>query len=371
MAFFSNLLIITPQVVGVLLLATVLASATAVRLLLQHRPRQALPAAVLALLLLPATAADAVNAHFQYFPRVADVVNISTWPTAARTVLTTSRGRFPEGTVVELPLPGPVSGFGTHTALAYLPPQYFTEPARRFPVVYLLHGSPGAPVDWFRAARAAAAGRSVADLGAPVILVAPRASRGWSDDSECVDRPTERVETYLIDDVVPGVDRLLRTLPRRTSRAVVGNSAGGFCALNLGLRHRDVFSGIGDLSGYDHPTYDGGMVGLFGRRRDLAGLVASETPSVYAPHLTASPRMWVWLDSGRADVLPLRELRRLEGVLRRDGESVQLKVRPGGHEYGVWRPALADSLGWLARQLQQGPPSVGQAARRTGRTAAE
>lgn len=352
LGFVSNLLIITPQVVGSLLLAALLAGGTAVRLLRQHRLRLATPAALLTLLLLPVTAADVVNAHFQYLPRVADVVDVPTWPTAARTALVATSGRHPQGAVVELPLPGPASGFGTHTGLVYLPPEYFTQPFRRFPVVYLVHGSPGAPVDWFRAARAAAAGWAVARAGAPVILVAPRASRSWTDDSECVDRPTERIETYLVVDVVADVDRLLRTMPSRTGRAIVGNSAGGFCALNLGLRHRDVYSGIGDLSGYDHPTYDGGMAGLFGRRPDLAAAVAAETPAVYAPRLTRSPRMLVWLDSGRADAMPLREVTRLATVLLRDGEVVVLKARPGGHDYGVWRPALADCLGWLASQLQ-------------------
>jgi len=155
---------------------------------------------------------------------------------------------------------------------------------------------------------------------------------------------------------VTDVDAQLRTVPARSARALVGNSAGGFCALNLGLRHRDVFAGIGDLSGYDHPTYDAGMVGLFGRRRDLAATVLAETPSAYAPRLASTPRMLVWLDSGRGDPLPMREVSRLARVLSRDGEAVVLRVRPGGHDYGVWRPALADSLDWLASQLQPRSP---------------
>jgi enterochelin esterase-like enzyme len=353
-AFLGDLLVITPQVVGCLLLAALLSLLGTVRLVRRHHLRLALPAGLLALVLTPAAAADVVNAHFQYLPRVADVVNSPTWPTAQPSVLLrrpTASHPQPLGAVVQLAIPGPLSGFGVHTAYVYLPPQYFTAPLQHFPVVYLLHGSPGAPVDWFRAARAAEAGLAVARAGEPVILVAPRASRSWTDDSECVNRPSEHVETYLAYDVPAGVDRMLRTIPTRAARAVVGNSAGGFCALNIGLRHREVFSGIADLSGYDHPTFTGGLSRLFGRSPRLAATVAAESPRSYVPLLRPEPRMHIWLDTGRSDGLPRRELRRLASSLAAVGQSVQYVERPGGHEYGVWRPALAQSLRWLAVRL--------------------
>ena len=352
LSFIGNVLVITPQVVGLLLLAGVAALVATVRLRHRRRSRPAAVAGLLAVLLVAATAADVVNAHYEYLPRVADLVDVSTWPTASLPAATLVGHRAltprPHGAVIQLPLPGSTSGFGTHTAYVYLPPQYFSEPSRRFPVLYLLHGSPGAPIDWFRAARAASAGLAAARAGFPVILVAPRASRSWSDDSECVDRPHERVESYLTVDVVTDVDRELRTVRSRSARGLIGNSAGGFCALDLGLRHRDAFAGIGDLSGYDHPTYAGGMAALFGPGPGLAATVAAHDPSRYARHLAPRPRMWVWLDTGRGDAAPRREIRRIERLLTADGQVAVLHERPGGHDYGVWRPALADSVLWLA-----------------------
>ncbi len=239
-----------------------------------------------------ATVADFVNAHYEFLPRVADVVGVRTWPTASlkQVVQPTSRGvQHPRGAVVSVPLPGTTSGFGDPAALVYFPPQYFTEPTRRFPVVYLLHGSPGAPIDWFRAARASDAGYAVARAGQPVLLVAPRASHSWTDDSECVDRPTEHVATYVVKDVVRDIDARFRTIPKRAARAVAGNSAGGYCALNLGLRNRDLFSAVVDLSGFARPTHDGGLAGLFGKRPDLATVAAANTPVTYVPEAVAEP----------------------------------------------------------------------------------
>lgn len=367
--FLNDLLLITPQVVIALGAAGLVAAVLALRLGRHRRRVAASVVAVLAALLLPAAAADAVNAHYQYLPRVADLLNQPTWPTApvsAARVSAAARGTHPTGAVVRIPVPGPLSGFGTHTALVYLPPQYFTEPARRFPAVYLLHGSPGAPIDWFRAARAADAGLAAARAGNPVILVAPRASRYWSDDSECVDRPREHVATYLTRDVPAVVDATLRTLPTRSARAIAGNSAGGYCALNLGLRHREEFSVILDMSGYDRPTYAGGMRGLFGRQPGLARRVRAESPVAYVPGMSPKPRTAVWLDSGTSDPAALTDARVMASLLSRAGQPTVLRERAGGHDYGVWRPALREALLWAAPRLQPVPavPAVHSPAAR-------
>ncbi|KPM51822.1 esterase [Frankia sp. R43] len=312
-------------------------------------------AGCLAFLLTVAAAADLVNAHYGYLPRLDDVLGVKSWPTAsADAALAPGSGRrYPDGVVIELPITGTHSGFGTRDAMIYLPPQYFTEPRARFPVVYLLHGSPGVPTDWFRGGEAAqigadaAAGRSPGRGPQPAILVAPRVSRGWLDDSECVDGATEHVETYVIQDVIPTIDARLRSIPARADRVLAGMSAGGFCALNLGLRHRDLVATIIDLSGLTRPTYDAGTAKLFGPRPDLAQVVAANTPARYASTLPPNPPMRVWLDCGRADHEPLDDIREMARVLSgRRGFTVTLRLRPGGHDFGVWRPALREALRW-------------------------
>ena len=309
----------------------------------------------LALALSLATVADFVNAHYAYLPRVADVLGVRTWPTArlVDVVDPVSDGKAPHarGAVVGVRLPGVASGFGAPEALVYFPPQYFSQPTRRFPVVYLLHGSPGSPVDWFRAARAADAGLQVARAGHPVILVAPRASRDWTDDSECVNRPSEHVATYVVKDVVHAIDSRFRTIASRSARAIAGNSAGGYCALNLGLRNRQIFSTIVDLSGYDRPTHDGGLKGLFGNQPDLAALAAQNTPIDYVSRLSSTPAVKLWLDCGRSDGTARRDTVQVADALRGQGFAVVLRLRPGGHDYNVWRPALTQGLSWAAANL--------------------
>lgn len=313
-----------------------------------------------AVLLSSASAATAVNRHFSYLPRFRDVVSVvdgeRNWTDYTDIIHlppAQAASRYPDGVVVHFPVADRGSGFGSTRALVYLPPQYFTQPHRRFPVVYLFHGSPGVPGDWFRGGEAAPVGQRLASLGYPLILVSPRMSTGWLDDPECVDGVKEKVETHFVRDVVPAVDSTLRTVPVREARAVAGMSAGGYCALNLGLRHRELVSTIVDMSGYTEPTHADGLAPIFGTGPAADDLVRANSPAEYAPTLSATPATRIWMDCGTGDRQVLGEMRDLAPTLRARGISVRLTTRPGGHTFHVWRPALADSMKWAAPGLSR------------------
>ncbi len=290
-----------------------------------------------------ATAASGVNSYFSYLPKVADLVDVVSAPRLAN-LAALPRRTYPAGRLGFVRIPDLGSGFGRSSAMVWLPPQYFTEPRTRFEVVYLFHGSPGVAKDWFRGGEAASTGLALAHEGRPVILVSPRMSRGWLDDPECVDGVHEHIESHLVRDVIPTIDRTLRTQPVRTGRIFAGMSAGGFCALNMGLRHRQLTATVLDFSGLTMPTRSGGMVALFGDRP--AAQVAANSPDVYAASLSRLPSMRIWLDAGRSDSSVLDGLRRIAPVLRSRGWTVRLETRPGDHTYSVWRPALRQSLEW-------------------------
>lgn len=346
----------TPWLAGALgLVAAILLLRSAPRLG-AHRGRSA------GVLVLALAIAAYVNAYFAYLPKVGDIAGPRPWPVAgARAVWQPTAAAAQEvsyrsrGAVVSVPLPGPVSRTPTRDALVYLPPQYFTEPGRHFPVLYLLHGSPGIPLDWFRGGEAAVAGLASATAGSPAILVAPRMSTGWLADSECVDGPRLQAESYLVDDVVPDVDRLLRTMPAAAARGVAGNSAGGYCALAVGLRHPAQFSRVAALSPLTAPTYSYGTLGdLFGHPVDLPAVIDRHTPGWLLQHRLASRSVQLRIDVGDADPLR-RDAKALATLDRSVGGRPQLVVRPGGHTFRVWRPALRDAVAWFAGGVAQDP----------------
>jgi enterochelin esterase-like enzyme len=313
-----------------------------------HRGRSA----ALALLLLAMGAF--VNDYFGYLPQVGDIAGPRPWPiVSARDVFGASPGHatpaFPRGAVLTLPVQGIHSHTPTRSALVYLPPEYFSKPDLRFPVLYMLHGSPGVPLDWFRGGEAAEAGLASARQGTPTFLVAPRMSRGWLDDSECVDRPKFAAESYLTLDVVPTIDALLKTRRETQARGVLGNSSGGYCALALGLRHPDLFADIIALSPITVPTFSyGSLADLFGRPSDLRSVVDVHTPAWLLLHRPASRALTLRLDIGRQDHL-LDGVRQFAALDRTLNGTPQLILRRGGHTFRTWRPALRDAVAWFAQ----------------------
>ncbi len=129
--------------------------------------------------------------------------------------------------------------------LVYLPPSYATEPGRRYPTLYWLHGG-------FGNARQGAWAVAHLDRGirsgiAPeVIVILPQALPvGWYVNSKDGRRP---VEDVLVRDLVPHVDATYRTLARRESRGIEGMSMGGYGALHLGMKYPQLFGAISGVA---------------------------------------------------------------------------------------------------------------------------
>jgi enterochelin esterase-like enzyme len=137
-----------------------------------------------------------------------------------------------------------------------LPSSYHDGP-KRFPVVYFLHGMGGnensdgpgfSQITTFLATHGHLP---------PIICVFPNGGR-----SGYRDLPDDKVmvETMLIQELVPLIDRTFRTLPQRDSRAIAGFSMGGGGAVRLALTYPQLFAAAGSWAG------------AFGRRGRESGL---------------------------------------------------------------------------------------------------
>jgi enterochelin esterase-like enzyme len=131
--------------------------------------------------------------------------------------------------------------------LVYLPPSYVADQARRFPVVYLLHGYTG-HADTFteRLANLPASGDKwdKAQGFSSAIYVMPDAFT-LHKGSMYSDSPTiGNWETFIAEDLVAYIDGHYRTLPTRMSRGLAGHSMGGYGALRIGMKRPDVFASL-------------------------------------------------------------------------------------------------------------------------------
>src|SRR5256885_10862531 len=149
-----------------------------------------------------------------------------------------------------------------------LPGGYRSGETRRYPVLYLLHGS----VDDYRSwTDKGDAERLTAKL--PLIVVMPNAGNGgfYSDWVNYGAGGPPEWETYHVRQLMPWIDAHYRTIAARRGRATAGLSMGGFGAMSYAARHPDEFVAAASFSGAvntneypptgepDESTFDGGM----------------------------------------------------------------------------------------------------------------
>jgi enterochelin esterase-like enzyme len=256
--------------------------------------------------------------------------------------------------LVRADIPAPGLGVTAGSTYVYLPPGYASATGR-YPVIYLVHGSPGSPQDWFRAAQADQIATALihANLMPPAILVAVDAngSQGFIHDTECLDAPHgAQVQTYLTSTVVRYVDNHFRTLPNPADRVIGGMSSGGYCAMNLGLRHQDVYSTVLAMEPYGTP-------GTAALQRVLAGnraLYQANSPTSYLPTMRFSHPMAFFVDVG-GNSSP-RSARALDHLLTARGQLVEYRVEAGvGHTWNEARAGLPYALAFAGRVLSAAP----------------
>ncbi|MEO6471105.1 MAG: alpha/beta hydrolase family protein [Aeromicrobium sp.] len=131
-----------------------------------------------------------------------------------------------------------------------MPTGYDPSSARRYPVLYLYHGTSGRPSDWINAGDAlnSTAGRDV-------ILVLPEAGYDGDGGGWFVNWWNKGAggkpmwETFEVGQVIPWIDANFPTIPDRDHRAIAGLSQGGFGAMHAAARHPDMFTSVATFSG--------------------------------------------------------------------------------------------------------------------------
>jgi S-formylglutathione hydrolase FrmB len=127
-----------------------------------------------------------------------------------------------------------------------LPAGYDAQTRRRYPVLYLLHGAADGYSSWTLKGDA-----EQLTARYPVIVVMPDSGTGggytnWYNGGA---GGQPEWETYHIDQLIPWIDRHLRTVPTRGERAIAGLSMGGFGAFSYASRHPDLFAAAASFSG--------------------------------------------------------------------------------------------------------------------------
>ncbi len=129
--------------------------------------------------------------------------------------------------------------------LVFLPPSYAKQKSRRYPVVYALHGYSIGAEQWSKEIHVPQTIEGAFANGAQeFIVVLPDSKTVHNGSMYSSSVTTGDFENYIARDVVAYIDAHYRTIPKRTSRGLVGHSMGGYGATRIGMKHADVFGSL-------------------------------------------------------------------------------------------------------------------------------
>jgi enterochelin esterase-like enzyme len=248
------------------------------------------------------------------------------------------------GTVQTIAVSSPAIGGRSQQVIVFLPPGYTAHPRRRYPVFYLLHGSPGLPNALLLTVKAGVVEDELVARHEirPMILVMPFGSSGRFTDTEWANgvRANSGWETFLARDVVRAIDDRYRTIRSGSARALGGLSEGGYGSLNVGLHHPGEFRVLESWSGYERADK---ILSIFGRGEQR---LAYNSPRYYLHTVARRLRRggtYVWFYSSDGD----RDLGQNKAFAQ---ELARLRIRhrfllvTGGHTWRAWRENFPQAM---------------------------
>lgn len=229
--------------------------------------------------------------------------------------------------------------------LVYLPPSYqdTATPERRYPTLYLLHGSPGSEYDWIRGGKAVQSADTLIGLGKipELIMVFPDGNGRNGETSEWGNSFDQKqlMENFVALDLVHFIDQTYRTIPTPGYRAIGGFSMGGFGAMNIAVHHPDIFGSVIALAGYY--TADGSIWG------QNTTYIQANSPAFALP---ARPQAWklrIFLGAATKDQPYYADTQQFILELKALHVDYTFDLEKGYHTWNVWEAQLYHGLIWL------------------------
>ncbi len=228
----------------------------------------------------------------------------------------------------------------------YVPPTYVENEAARFPVLYMHDGAnlfsrdtAFGGVEWRVDETMDAAAETAKIREAIVVGVESTDARideltPTRDASVGAGGKADDYLKMITEELKPGFDRTLRTLPGPESTGILGSSLGGLISVYAGCKQAGTFGFVGAMS----PS-------VWWDNRMLLGVVSALGPSRPARFYVDSGDSGASQD-GMADTAELA--RRLRGVGYADGTSLKYVVQAGAqHNETYWAERLPGALEFL------------------------
>jgi S-formylglutathione hydrolase FrmB len=262
------------------------------------------------------------------------------------------------GHLAKVSYPTPSLG-KSRLAYIYTPPGYSASTSKPYPVIVLLHGSPGGPIDWLYQGHAHLAFDEAIKSGAfpASIVVVPdghgpfyKGGSEWADsiDGRC------RMESAITQDLPRYLKANYRVSENPSLWSIGGLSEGAYGAANLVVRHPDVYRNAIVLSGEFTVSDDWGDADrVFGN--DPANRLRNSPFSQIrrlSPAEREQLRFYIAVGADDdSDVITDNES--FVAMCKSLGVAVRFDRDPGHHKWGFWSSHLKTAMVPLSEWLRK------------------
>ena len=242
-------------------------------------------------------------------------------------------------------------------------PSSYRTGKKDYPVLYLLHGGSGSFSDWhLKATEPGLVGRMAEKY--ELIIVTPSVGpASYYYDSPVLD--SVRYETYIVNELIPHIDKSYRTFDRKESRAITGLSMGGHGAITLSAKHPNLFVAAGSMSGVMNidtrmwqvqddfkKLRQGAQKAMLGNDLNYEGPDFSTFTAVGLVDKMKTNGLALIIDCGVDDFL-IETNRQIHQLLLENETPHEYIERPGAHTWPYWTDALPVHLLFFDKYLKR------------------
>lgn len=226
------------------------------------------------------------------------------------------------------------------------PTNYNSQKDKNFSTIYLLHGLTGHFDNWADKTKLTDFAKNY-----NYIIVMPEGDNGWYTDSSSA--AYDKYESYIVQELIPEIDKKYRTISDRGHRAIAGLSMGGYGSIKFGLKYPEKFALVGSFSGAlgaaSFSEKNAGGIGkaidaIFGAtdsEKRLSNDIFKIVKEMPAEKIKNLP--FIYLDCGTEDFL-IQSNRDFAALLFEKKIPHEFRQLPGIHDWKFWNSQVNEFL---------------------------
>lgn len=234
----------------------------------------------------------------------------------------------------------------------YLPKSFETNPDKKYPILYLLHGVFDNNMGWVMRGHLQDVANKLIDAGEAkeMVIVIPDAGREWNG---YFDMDGWSYETFFFTEFMPYIENKYRVIGDKKNRAIAGLSMGGGGTTVYAQKHPDLFSSAYAMSALMGLPEGGGIPAQDQKMAELNRTVTENHCVKFVENADEATKeklrtiRW-FVDCGDDDFLFDVNMDFYK-AMRNAQISCQLRVRDGGHDWEYWHSALYNALPFVSR----------------------